>query len=262
MKITYDDESRSFLVDLQKPDDEEGVRGVAVPLQAVASWSELLGYDDLADCLDAIIDARVNAKEPESCPVTGYNDVWTAPYEMLREREEKREREYLKAQAEGKTADDPRSPLLRSTLAAFHALPRDERGVCALDQAREASCEALGVPKPKRTPSLVRRTVVTRVDKEAGEMKISAPTCEEESQCDRDGFLCKEDRAKCVQVLREHALDIAYRETRFQHSQTSIELDPLEPHLAVTADDEQPQPNKSPEEMARERYMSGGDQDA
>lgn len=257
MKITFDEPSGCFLVDFERAVREDGLRGVSVPAQAIAAWSELLGYDDLADCLEVILDVRVNTKEPESDPKTGFNDVWTAPYAMLEERENAREREYRKAQQEDRSTD-PRSPLLRSTLAAFHALPRDEQGVCALDRAREASRSVLGVPKPEKTPSVVRRTTVLKVDQEKMEAKISAPTCDESPHSDcRDGeiYLCKEDRQKCVQALRERALEIGYRQSKFLHSHTEFEDDPIDPHLAVEVEDEEPEETLSPDEIARQRYM-------
>lgn len=257
MKITFDEESSCFLVDFEEAVREDGLRGVSVPIQAIASWSELLGYDDLADCLEVILDARVNAREPESDPETGFNDVWTAPYAMLEEREKAREEEYLKAQREGQSVD-PRSPLLRSALAAFHALPRDERGVCALDRARESARAALGAPSPQKTPSVVRRTTLLKVNQQKMEAKIVAPTCDESPhvECD-DGqiYLCKEDRQKCLPLLRERALEIGYRQSKFLHHQTELVEDPLDPHLAVEMEEEEPKEELSPNEIARRKYM-------
>ena len=124
--------------------EEEGgehVRQIAVA--ALASWSELLGVDDLDEVLDIITHVQDHG-EPEPDPVTGEN-VWTDAYTLLARREQSRETEVIKAREEG-TQDDPRSPELRAAMAAYNAVhqPIDD-GECAMDRCRRHARERLGI---------------------------------------------------------------------------------------------------------------------
>lgn len=118
--------------------EEDGKRINEVPLEAIASWGELLGITDVGEVLDAILHVAENG-EPEADPVTGEN-VWTASYLALQEREQTAAAEVIVARVEGKSAD-PRSPLLRSKLAA---LPLADPVATAQATARQR----LGLPEP------------------------------------------------------------------------------------------------------------------
>lgn len=119
---------------------------------AIASWSELLGYDDPEEALEAILQVRVNVSEPEPDHDNGGEGVWTDPYVLLGRRERAREAEFSRARAEGKR-DDPRSPRLRSTVAAHNAVHKPvDGGECAMDRCRRASRGRMALPEPSRRP--------------------------------------------------------------------------------------------------------------
>lgn len=118
--------------------DGEQVSNHLIPLDALASWSELLGIVDPGDALDAILYVTERG-EPEPDPVTGEN-VWTASYQALQEREQAQAAEAIVAKIEGRGAD-PRSPLLRSKLVA---LPLADTVATAQATARQR----LGLPEP------------------------------------------------------------------------------------------------------------------
>lgn len=124
-----------------------------VPSSVIASWSELLGIDDLTEVLEAILEAE----DSEPDPVTGENN-WTDTYMLLTYREQKREQEAKAALLEG-TADDPRSPVLRASLAAYQSVhvPVDD-GECAMDRCRRGLRERLKLPKePSRKAGMMTR---------------------------------------------------------------------------------------------------------
>ena len=128
---------------------EEGVHH-AIHVGAVASWSELLGYADPVETLEAILKVREEELEPEPDWSRGGENVWTDAYTLLRHREQAREAEAFRAREEG-TQDDPRSPLLRSTLAAYKAVHEPVGdGECVMDRCRRTARERMGLPEPSR----------------------------------------------------------------------------------------------------------------
>lgn len=136
---------RHYIVIQDPPDpnnpDVTNIRDIDV--QALASWSELLGIEDLEEVLEAIIEVQ-DRVEPEPDPVTGDN-VWTDPYTLLSAREQAREQEARRALEEG-TQEDPRSPLLRASLAAYNVVHQPiDGGECAMDRCRRAARERLGI---------------------------------------------------------------------------------------------------------------------
>lgn len=145
--------SAEFVADTKHPQihihvDDGSVH--AMDPAAIASWSELLGYDDPAETLEAILQARVNRSEPEPDDENGGENVWTEPYILLGHRERAREDEYEKAVYEG-ARDDPRSPRLRSTIAAHNAVHRPvDDGECAMDRCRRASRDRMVLPEPSK----------------------------------------------------------------------------------------------------------------
>lgn len=129
-----------------------------IPVAALATYSELLGIEDPVEVLEALYQAR-NHEEPEPDPVTREN-VWTDAYALLSKREQERENAARQALQEG-TRDDPRSPQLRASLAAFHAVhvPIDG-GECALDRCRRRTRERLGIElEPKKKPAAMSRSM-------------------------------------------------------------------------------------------------------
>lgn len=185
---------------------------------ALASWSELLGYTDLLDVLEAILRVREGGSEPEPDPVTGEN-AWTESYAVLRHREQARESEAFRALEEG-TRDDPRSPALRGALAA-----------------RAAVMEPIGAESDH--DSLLARCR----DKARGRMACACPTkvsiCarpatmtveDDEQTVENHGgqaLLTKEDRTKAREVLEPFLPEIRRRKARFLHGLTGNPENPL-----------------------------------
>ena len=121
----------------------------AVAPEAISTWSELLGYAEPTEALAAILDAATNDREPAEHPETGEN-AWTDAFTLLSIRERAREEEAARAIEEGKQ-NDPRSPRLRSTLAAYNAVhvPIDD-GECLMDRCRRVARDRMGLPEPSR----------------------------------------------------------------------------------------------------------------
>lgn len=126
------------VINLFYPDSEGMETHHIIPLDALGSWSELLGIGDPGEVLDAIIHVAENG-EPDPDPVTGEN-AWTASYLALQDREQARAATTYVAQAEGRAAD-PRSPKLR---AAFAALPLQD----PVADAQAVTRAKLGLPDP------------------------------------------------------------------------------------------------------------------
>lgn len=145
-------------VDLGVTEDGEQIDHF-IEMPALATWGELLGYDSPDETLAAILSA---GPEPDPDPETGKN-VWTDAYTLLTAREQAREDEAKRAKDEG-TRDDPRSPHLRATLAAYNAVHRPiSDGECALDRCRRAAREALGCPEPSAKCGATSRGAIPQV---------------------------------------------------------------------------------------------------
>lgn len=114
----------------------DGLNRHVISMEAIGSWSELLGINDPGETLDAIRFVAENG-QPEPDPVTSEN-AWTPAYEALQIREQARAKEWFTAEHEG-TTDDPRSPRLR---AAFAAHPIDDQ----VAAGRDATRAMLGLP--------------------------------------------------------------------------------------------------------------------
>lgn len=131
-----------------------------IPLFALASYSELLGYADPFDTLDAILHIQDHG-EPEPDPVTGEN-VWAEPYTLLTHREHQRLEGYKQAIKEG-TANDPRSPALRAALAARDAVHTPVNGGdCVMDRCRANVRRRLGVKEPQHNAGAATRGLTQR----------------------------------------------------------------------------------------------------
>lgn len=154
------------------------MRSHSIPIAALASWSELLGIDDPGEVLDAIIHVAENG-EPEPDPVTGEN-VWTASFYALQDREQARAATTYQAQDEGR-ANDPRSPRLR---AAFSALAVEDQVVIAQATARSR----LGLPEPGQQARMAGRSLPTPLD-EVKTQLVGDPTLIEAIEESRANFL-------------------------------------------------------------------------
>lgn len=131
-----------------------------IPLKALATYAELLGYSCPYETLDALLHIGEHG-EPDPDPETGDN-VWTDSYLLLAHRENAREEEFIQAQEEGRR-DDPRSPELRSTLAAYNAvhIPVDG-GECVMDRCRRGARSRLGLKDPSKNVGSTSRVMSTR----------------------------------------------------------------------------------------------------
>lgn len=145
-----------------------------IPLAAIAARRELLGYDDLMECVEATIYLQDHG-EPEPDPVTRQN-AWTEPYQLLRVREEAREDEARRARQDCCTED---VVVERANKAAYDAVhvPMDD-GECAMDRCRRTVRGKLGLPDPtknsgadtrsKRPPAPQRRPEALRSIRPSG----------------------------------------------------------------------------------------------
>lgn len=178
-----------------------------ISLESISSWSELLGIDDPVEIVEAMTHVRDHG-EPEPDPTTGEN-VWTDSFTLLRHREQSREREAIKAQEEG-TRDDPRSPLLRSTMAAYNAVHQPVGGgECAMDRCRRAARERLGMTKePSKKPKATSRLMTSTTAMSAHEGEGDA-----------------EDYAK---ALAPHQDVIELSRRQFLHDLTGSNVSPLQ----------------------------------
>lgn len=196
--------------------DGDGTRHIIAP-GAVASWSKLLGYTDVVDTVDAIVHVARNG-EPPVDPATGEN-CWSEDFIALQFIEEAREAEAFRALVEGRR-DDPRSPLLRATLAA-RAANLGAVGAVSERESLLAQCQskarfALGVMDPQKVPSSSRRIRMT---------------CEDEPQTDdcpvRERALRPEDRVKVKACLEAVTDAVPPEQEYFCHSLTGNEENPI-----------------------------------
>lgn len=125
-----------------------------IPVQAIASFSEMLGYADPAEALAAII-AEQDQRDEDN-PV---KDPFAEAQQLLAHREKAREEEAATAQGEGKR-HDPRSPRLRAAFAARRAVhePVDD-GDCVMDRCRNEARTRLNLAAPTRKAGSGLRSV-------------------------------------------------------------------------------------------------------
>lgn len=207
--VTARYEGGRYLIDLTT----DGGDTHRVDEDAIASWSELLGFSDVIDTLEAIVTVALGA-EPDPDPATGEN-AWTAGFTMLEHRERARAVEAEKAVEEG-TRDDPRSPKLRAAQAARQAVlgatgAASDRE-CLLEKVREGSRSGLKVKRPNQA-----RT--------AGRM--SNPTCQTETQADGEGVFTQADREMVRAELAMIADHVGWRRGRFLHALSGAQEDLL-----------------------------------
>lgn len=132
------------IIDREHPNGDQ--EGHMVPLAAIASWRELLGYDDPIEALEAILRVQ-DFGEPDPCPETGRN-AFTDCYTVLEQREHAREAEAEAAVDEG---DDPDMILTLSSAAAYNEthVPING-GECLFDRVRRQARDEMGLPHPSR----------------------------------------------------------------------------------------------------------------
>lgn len=136
----------------------DGLDRHIISMDAIGSWGELLGIDDVGETLDAIRYVAENG-QPEPDPVTSEN-AWTPAYEALAAREQARAGTWFAATREG-TAEDPRSPQLR---AAFAATPLEPEVTAARNETRTR----LGLPPLGSIQARAARTLNSDEDPLAG----------------------------------------------------------------------------------------------
>lgn len=205
----------------------------AIPLEAIASWSELLGYDNAVDALEAIMTVAENG-EPDPDPETGDN-CWTEAYVALGIREQARERAAFAALREGKE-HNPQSALLRSSLAANKAANSSDMAARAsrgedvanvpmgvrddiLNAVQSEACRRLGVPRFAQNQKAARGGTVGR--------KGSA-SLGQESEPLGPGHASPEEREELAAALRGKEGEIGRLRRDFCHRLSGFETDPLE----------------------------------
>lgn len=210
-----------------------------MPLGAIASYSELLGYANAVDAVSAICAADGDVEGAISEPLL-----------VLTHREQAREKAAAQAATEY-PAVSPRSPALAGALAAYEAMceisgTRDPEE-SLLVKCQKAARHRIGLPDPGQRPSIQR-----------GQRTLCDPASHCESE---DPVFSAEDRAKLAEVLAakcdpddqdEEAprwLDLiqAKREA-FCHALTGNVEDPLTPVAR------EPKPERLTMEALRDRY--------
>lgn len=209
--------------------DDDDTRHVIDP-NAIASWSKLLGYQDVVDTVDAILHVARNG-EPPACPITGEN-AWTEDYLALQHVETAREDEAIKAVEEG-TRDDPRSPRLRATLAARKAnlepFGATSESDSLLARTQKKARIKLGVLDPIAPPTSARGK------------RLSAKERPQTKACNvRSRALCDEGRRKVKECLEPALESLAIQQEKFCHSLTPYQEDPLASPDATAADGPEP----------------------
>ena len=207
-----------------------------IPYEHIASMSELLGYTDAADVVAAVIRRE---EEPDPDPVTSEN-MWTSLILMTKEVESAREKEYVKAQEEGRQ-NDPRSPHLRSAMKARSKLMEMSGGECPTgetirDKAQRQARSILNIPCPKKSAPVVRGVSLT---------------CEPESLCpESDRFdLSAEDRERIREKLAPNLEKIRGLKAKYCHYLADPSSDdPLEPEYGIEPEPE-PEPDPAPVEL-------------
>lgn len=134
-----------------------------IDLIHLTAMSELLGVHDLSEVIAAIrhINER-NEDEPDGM----FDDAFT----LLTHREREREKEAQKAKDEGKR-DDPRSPALRSAMAARRAVHEPiDGGECVMDRCRRKVREGVGLADPVRKAGAASRVSTPAADGECREL--------------------------------------------------------------------------------------------
>lgn len=106
-------------IELMSVDSDGYTRVRVIPVEALASWGELLGLKEPSEILSAIVYVQNNGEPPLD---ENGESVWAKSYRALALRETVKAQELKKAEEEG-TASDPRSPALRGALAALAVKP-------------------------------------------------------------------------------------------------------------------------------------------
>lgn len=139
--------------------DGEGV--IFIPLTSVAVESELLGYENMDEGLQAIIHKLKTRANPAYDQETG-KGVWTDPFTLLSAREQARE----DAAEEVKThpGHTEHQVQVASAQMAYRSVHEPiGGGECALDRCRRAAREEMGLPEPSAKCGATSRGEAPRV---------------------------------------------------------------------------------------------------
>lgn len=262
IRINVNHESAEIMVEDLARDNGETI-GVLIPIEAISSWSELLGFTDAIDTLEAILRTRVSGSHLGHVdPVTGEN-LWTEPYTVVSAIEEAREVEAFRViegvetEARFREArsrrdapeqlaalrrlrecgwEDKRPMQERCNDAARAELMRLSGGECDPSQTILAKCQQMardrmGIPDPECAPS-----------EDRGEVMTCDTTPHVEATRGKRKVLSDEDRRKCAEVLRPHLGEIEKARRRYCHSLTRFPVDPLELAEQLEADEPEVKP--------------------
>lgn len=121
---------------------------LVIPLASVVVEAELLGYEDMGESLEAIINKLQHGTEPNPDPETGEN-AWTEAFSLLTMREQEREDAAREVQKhEGYTEHQVQVASAQMAYRAVHEPING--GECALDRCRRAAREKMSAPEPTR----------------------------------------------------------------------------------------------------------------
>lgn len=206
----------------------------SVDPMAIASWMELLGYAEPQEALEAILEAAIKRAEPEPDWDDNGTNVWTEAYTLLQHREAVREAEAFRAMEEG-TRDDPRSPKLRSTLAAYRAVHEPvDGGECVMDRCRRKARDTMGLPEPSRKCGPTNRISLR------ASMAPMVASAEEPD----------EDKRKLGEVIEQCKSLISPNTQAFLHQLAGNAKDPFV----------EPEPEPDPDEPLRDIFKKYGGQ--
>lgn len=142
VELTQDQDGNDMIACSYHDDD-----GVLVEhrilIGTIATWRELLGIDDPVAVVEAYLYVQEHG-EPPCDPETGRN-AWTEPHALLRRREQARNAEAARAEADGET--DRGRIISRANSSAYDAVHIPVQGdKCAMDLCREQAQRELRLP--------------------------------------------------------------------------------------------------------------------
>lgn len=200
----------------------------SIPFMAIVSRSELLGFADPAETLDAILHIQDHGDPADRPKMRDCH--WDAPTILLTKRERDRE-DVAERFLRGELPPAPSSMVLQSTLSAYKSVhvPVND-GECMMDRARRDSRTKLGLPDPSVKAGPSSRNLAVQSAMSVG----------------------SQDALDSTELLLPHFGELSRLKRQYLHSITGNTSDPFE----VAAEQEEEKP-RSEEEIV-ELYSKGG----
>lgn len=140
-------------------DDPPGGHGLCAPLDAIASWGELLGTGSDAETVAAMLQAH---ERRDSCdPQTGRN-AWTGAYEALEAALDDTATAVSMLNQDGTTENDPLTAARNATRAKLGLPPIDDAAVQAITLAAadgDGTDPSTGIACPTLDTDAVRQAL-------------------------------------------------------------------------------------------------------